>query len=265
MSFTTKNLDNLKKKKRTKSMDTDIDATVKYLKKLQLENVGIDYTMRFDDQNTMKSIFWTGARGKMDYHLYRDFVSFDTTFSTNMYNVPFAPIVGIDGHGSNIVFGCALLENQTTETFEWVFKSFVEAMNAKKPKIIMTDQDAAVKKAISNFMPDVMHGLCIWHIMKNLLEKCGSFMSQKHKEGMEKKLNELVYDSLSIAEFECGWQQMVKDFDATKNDHLINLYNLRKMWFLYISKTNSIYSFILLQEVRSQILISRIMSYQKIP
>jgi hypothetical protein len=95
MSFTTKNLDNLKKKKRTKSMDTDIDATVKYLKKLQLENVGIDYTMRFDDQNTMKSIFWTGARGKMDYQLYRDFVSFDTTFSTNMYNMPFAPIVGI--------------------------------------------------------------------------------------------------------------------------------------------------------------------------
>jgi len=77
-------------------------------------------------------------------------------------------------------------------------------------------QDAAMKKAIADFMPDVIHRLCIWHIMKNILEKCGSFMSQKHREGMEKKLNELVYDSLSVLEFESGWQQMLKDYDAGK-------------------------------------------------
>jgi hypothetical protein len=67
VSFTTKNLDTLKQKERTKLMDTDIDATVKYLKKLQLENEGIDYTMRFDDQNTVRSIYLTDGRGKMDY------------------------------------------------------------------------------------------------------------------------------------------------------------------------------------------------------
>ena len=33
---------------------------------------------------------------------------------------------------------------------------------------------------------------------------------------MEKKLNELVYDSLSVLEFESGWQQMLKDYDAEK-------------------------------------------------
>ena len=79
----------------------------------------------------------------------------------------------------------------------------------------MTDQDAAMKKAISDFMPDVIHRLCIWHVMNNLKEKCGSFMSQKHREGMDKTLNQLVYDSLSIAEFECGWQKMLVDYDAT--------------------------------------------------
>lgn len=109
----------------------------------------------------------------MDYDLYGVFISFDTIFSTNMYNLPFAPIVGINGHGSNIIFCCAPLEDQTTETFEWVFRIFVEVMNGKKPKIIMTDQDAATKKAISDFMPDVIHRLCIWHVMKNIKEKCG--------------------------------------------------------------------------------------------
>ena len=183
-----------------------------------------------DEENIVRSIFWTDARGRMDYDLYGDFISFDTTFSTNRYNMPFAPIVGINGHAKNVIFGYALLEDQTAETFEWVFQTFVETMNGKKPKIIMTDQDAAMKKAIADFMPDVIHRLCIWHIMKNILEKCGSFMSQKHREGMEKKLNELVYDSLSVLEFESGWQQMLKDYDAEKNEHLQTMNRLRKMW-----------------------------------
>jgi len=164
--FNSRNLDNLKQKERIKTKSSDIEATVKYLKKVQMENPGFYYTMRVDDENIVRSIFWTDARGKMDYDLYGDFISFDTTFSTNMYNLPFAPIVGIDGHGSNIIFGCALLEDQTAETFEWVFRTFVEVMNGKKPKIIMTVQDTAMKKAISDFMPDVIHRLCIWHVIE---------------------------------------------------------------------------------------------------
>lgn len=30
----------------------------------------------------------------------------------------------------------------------------------------MTDQDTAMKKAISDFMPDVIHRLCIWHVIE---------------------------------------------------------------------------------------------------
>jgi len=47
---------------------------------------------------------------------------------------------------------------------------------------------------------------------------------------MDKTLNQLVYDSLSIAEFECGWQKMLVDYDATQNEHLQLMYSLRKMW-----------------------------------
>lgn len=191
-----------------------------YLKKVQIKSPGFYYTMRADEKNTVKIIFWTDARGKMDYELYGDFISFDTTFITNKYNMPLAPVVGINGHATNVIFGCALLEDQTTETFEWVFRTFVETMNGKKPNIIMTGQDVAMKKAIANHMSDVIHRLCIWHIMKNILEKCGCFMSQMHREGMEKKLNESIYDSISVAEFENGWQNMLKYYDAEKNEHL---------------------------------------------
>lgn len=51
------------------------------------------------------------------------------------------------------------------------------------------------------------------------------FMSQKHREGMDKTLNQLVYDSLSIEEFGSGWQKMLEDYDAIKNEHLQLMYS----------------------------------------
>ena len=47
---------------------------------------------------------------------------------------------------------------------------------------------------------------------------------------MEKRLNELVYDSLHVAEFESGWQTMLQDYDAENNEHLQLMYRLRKLW-----------------------------------
>jgi hypothetical protein len=50
--FNTRNLDNLKQKAQIKTKSSDIDATVKYLKKVQMENPGFYYTMRVDENNT---------------------------------------------------------------------------------------------------------------------------------------------------------------------------------------------------------------------
>jgi hypothetical protein len=55
--------------------------------------------MDTDKDNMVRSILWTDARSQIDYQLYSEFLSFDTTFSMNMYNMPFAPFIGINGQG----------------------------------------------------------------------------------------------------------------------------------------------------------------------
>lgn len=52
-------------------------------------------------------------------------IGFDTTYRTNRYNMPFAPFVGVTGHGSTCLFGCAFLGDETAETFKWVFETFI--------------------------------------------------------------------------------------------------------------------------------------------
>jgi hypothetical protein len=66
---------------------------------------------------------------------------FDTKFCTNRYNMPFAPIVGINNHMPTVVFGYALLANETKEGFKWVLERWLGAMDGVQPEHIMTDQD----------------------------------------------------------------------------------------------------------------------------
>src|SRR4051812_27916823 len=100
--------------------------------------------MQTDCDNTVRSIFWRdAARSRMNYKLFGEIISFDTTYNMNKYNMPFAPLVGLNGHGKTIVFGWALLQNETVDTLTWLFETFVEVMQGKKPGIILTDQDSA--------------------------------------------------------------------------------------------------------------------------
>ena len=81
------------------------------------------------------------AVGRSNYKVYGEYISFDTTFSANIYDMPFAPIVGVDNHGKTILFGCGLLKDQTAESFEWLFDTFLATNDGKIPKTIITDQD----------------------------------------------------------------------------------------------------------------------------
>ena len=88
----------------------------------------------------MTNIFWADARSILDYHYFGDVVCFDTTFKTNSYGRPFAPFVGVNHHKQTVVFGAALLYDETADTFEWLFETFKRTMSGKEPKTILTDQ-----------------------------------------------------------------------------------------------------------------------------
>ncbi|KAM0928041.1 hypothetical protein ACQ4PT_002234 [Festuca glaucescens] len=183
VNFGKRKLDNLKQGERKNKKNLDIQYTMKYIERLQLTKPGFCCKMDVDSEGSVRSLFWTDARSRLDYKLYGEIICFDTTYSTNKYNMPFAPIIGINGHGRTIVYGCALLKDQTADTFEWLFESFMEVMEGKKPTLILTDQDQAMRNAILAIFPDAWHRFCLWHILKCLKENCSAYMAEK--KGME--------------------------------------------------------------------------------
>ncbi|XP_076927025.1 protein FAR1-RELATED SEQUENCE 5-like [Bidens hawaiensis] len=53
-----------------------------------------------------------------------------------------------------------------TWLLQMLLKSFVSA-----PKVVVTDQDPAMKQAIASVFPNTRHRLCMWHIMKKVADK----------------------------------------------------------------------------------------------
>jgi hypothetical protein len=135
----------------------DMSLTVEYFKERRDENPNFFFATQLDSDNVVIGLFWVDGRTRMLYNRYNDFVFFDTTFCTNRYNLPFAPIVGINNHTQTIVLGCALLPDETEKTFRWFFERWMMAMDSMAPVNIMTDQHKAIGLAIDNMFPNSIH------------------------------------------------------------------------------------------------------------
>ncbi|XP_065636333.1 protein FAR1-RELATED SEQUENCE 5-like [Quercus suber] len=134
-------------------------AVMDHFTKMQLEDPSYFYSIQLDDDNQILNIFWADSRSIVDYGHFGDVICFDTTYRTNSYGRPFAPFIGVNHHKQSIIFGAALLYDETITSFKWLFETFLSAMSGKQPKTIFTDQSAVMANAIEDVFPESNHRL----------------------------------------------------------------------------------------------------------
>jgi hypothetical protein len=83
------------------------------------------------------------------------------------YKMIFVPFTGVDHHDRSVLFGAGLLYDETIESYTWLLQMFLKA-HKKQPLLILSDQDASMKQAISNVFTESTHRLCMWHITNKL-------------------------------------------------------------------------------------------------
>ncbi|XP_042942622.1 protein FAR1-RELATED SEQUENCE 5-like [Carya illinoinensis] len=93
--------------------------------------------MDLDDEGRLRNVFWADPRSRAAYKYFGDVVTFDTTYLTNRYGMPFAPFVGVNHHGQSILLGAGLISNEDTETFTWLFQTLLQCMDAYKSGLKM--------------------------------------------------------------------------------------------------------------------------------
>jgi zinc finger SWIM domain-containing protein 3 len=208
----------------------DAHTLMEYLKNKQIEDPSFFYAIEIDkDDGTMTNFFWADGQSIMDYMCFGDTVSFDTTFQTNKFELPFAPLLGTNHHKQTIIFGAALLLNESIPSFIWLFQTFLQAMSGKHPSTIFTDQDAAMAGAIAFVFPNTSHRLCLWHIYLNAAKHL-SHVIQEHPEKFLPDFKRVVYEDRSEFYFKKKWGELLREYKLEDNEWMLKLYDLRAKW-----------------------------------
>jgi zinc finger SWIM domain-containing protein 3 len=164
----------------------------------------------------------------MDYACFDNAISFDTTVQINKFEMPFAPIIGTNHHKQRIIFGAALLYNETIESFVWLFNTLLMAMSGKHPSTIFIDQCAAMAVAIRIVFPNTSHCLCLWHIYQNAAKNL-SHVINEYRQFLA-QFKKCIYEERSVAYFNEIWNELLVKYNLEDNSWLNNLYRLWAHW-----------------------------------
>ena len=74
--------------------------------------------MLADDTSKVKNLMWANGSSRMQYRFFGDVVTFDTTYRTNLYDMPFGLFVGVNNHFQSIILPGVLMRDEQQESFE---------------------------------------------------------------------------------------------------------------------------------------------------
>ena len=133
VGFIKKNLYNhVDADRRVHLRDGDAEGALSYLCGNSEMDPSFYYKYNVDEDNRLANLFWADSTSKLDYSCFGNVLAFDTTYRTNAYKKSLVILVGINHHHQTIVFGCALLVDESVSTYNWVLETFLDAMNNKK-------------------------------------------------------------------------------------------------------------------------------------
>ncbi|CAL5016380.1 unnamed protein product [Urochloa decumbens] len=205
----------------------DVEALLVFFDKMQAQNSNFFYNWDMDDEGRLKNVCWVDARSRVAYQHFCDVICFDTVYLTYQFVIPLVAFLGINHHGQFVLLGCGLLGDESPETFAWLFKKWLKCMNDKAPEAIITTHSRPVVKAVSEVFPNTRHRYNLWHIMKELPEMSGRV---EDKEAISLRMKKVVYDTITSADFEREWVEMINQYNLHDNRWLTTLFEERVKW-----------------------------------
>ncbi|XP_066395792.1 protein FAR1-RELATED SEQUENCE 5-like [Miscanthus floridulus] len=67
------------------------------------------FDYKTDEKGHLKGLLWCDSQCRLDYATFGDVVVFDSTYKMNRYNLPLDLFVGVNHHGSIVLFACGII------------------------------------------------------------------------------------------------------------------------------------------------------------
>jgi zinc finger SWIM domain-containing protein 3 len=148
-----------------------------------------------------------------------------------MYDLPVALFIGINNHKQIVVFGGALLLDETVKSFLWLFKTFLAAMSGKQPETIFTDSSVAVSEAVSAAFPTATHRICLWHVVNGA---CMHVQAEAfgQESGFRKEFENLIFgfEFETESAFCKVWGNIMEKYSLNSISWFSKVFDVRQRW-----------------------------------
>ncbi|VVB09574.1 unnamed protein product [Arabis nemorensis] len=202
-----------------------LEHVLNYLKRAQLENPGFLYAIEEDGGN----VFWADPTCRLNYTYFGDTLVFDTTYRrAKRYQVPFAAFTGFNHHAQPLLFGCALILNESESSFAWLFQTWLQAMSAPPPPSITVEPDRLIQVAVSQVFTHTRLRFSQPLVFRETEEKL-AHVFQSHPT-FESEFVNCITETDTPAEFEASWDSIIRRYYLEDNDWLQSIYNVRHQW-----------------------------------
>ncbi|XP_074314281.1 protein FAR1-RELATED SEQUENCE 5-like [Silene latifolia] len=201
----------------------------------QLENLhetqeGFYYAYDIDQNKCLFRVFWADAAARRNYALYGEAVTFDPTYSTNKYDMIFAPFTGVDHHKKSVTFGASLMSRENDQNFKWIFTKFLDCMGGKEAHCFFTDQCPAMKIAVLAAFYDRCPSLLHVAYYEEITRKGRHDIDQRDRLRHSSRIL-VVWDSeLEPSDFKERWCSLISEFQLEDNTWLQYLFSRRQRW-----------------------------------
>lgn len=217
------------------------------------------YDVTVVENDRVENVAWSSGDSVHAYDMFGDVVYFDSTYRSLNYGLSFGAWLGINNHGKLLLFGCALLQDETPRSFAWALQvhigifwfiilillastflclsclllclqAFLRFMKGRYPQTIITDIDPGLREAIRSELPNTKHVISLHNMLPRISTWFSLPLGPRFPE-FKYEFEELCHLE-STDEFEFRWNQMVSHFGINSDKHIALLFSLRMCWAL---------------------------------
>ncbi|KAF5445256.1 hypothetical protein F2P56_034321 [Juglans regia] len=122
-----------------------VETLCNYFQDMQSKNLDFYYRIDVDHELWLKNVFWTNARSRVVNESFGEVITFDTTYLTNAYKIPFALFVGVNYHAYvRDTFWAGISMTQRSESMNALFNDYVNSKTTLKQ--FVDQYDSALRR-----------------------------------------------------------------------------------------------------------------------